>query len=189
MEDIKIIGLLFERSEEGLLELKKKYSGLYRSVLMGILGDDSDVEECESDLLFAVWNSIPPNSPESLSAYVCRIARNIGINRYKKEKRKKRDGGISVLLDELEDILPQLDGEGYENDSKYDSQIITRIIEEMLSEIDAEARVLFVRRYIYTESVKALSDRFGLSERYIAVKLFRVRKKLKKKLEKEGIYV
>ena len=189
MEDTKIIELLFERSEDGIIELKKKYSRLYRGVLGGILGDNGDVEECENDLLVAIWNSIPPNNPEHLSAYLCRIARNIGINRYKRESRQKRDGGIAVMLDELEECLPQIDGNGYDNESTYDSEIISQVIERTLSELDAEARVLFVRRYIYAESVKRLAERFGLSERYIAVKLFRVRKKLKKELEKEGVYV
>ena len=34
---------------------------------------------------------------------------------------------------------------------------------------------------------EALAERFGLSERYISVRLFRARKGLKKALEKEGI--
>ena len=188
MEDIEIIGLLFGRSEDGLRELSKKYSKLYRNVLKGILADVGDVEECENDLLVAVWNSIPPNSPEYLSAYVCRIARNIAINRYRSGSRQKRDGGVPVLIDELEECLPQTNGDGYDIESKFDSLIITKVIDSVLAELDVETRVLFVRRYMYAESVTSLAERYGLSERYISVKLFRVRKKLKKELEKEGIY-
>lgn len=188
MEDREIIELLFERSEEGLKELEKKYSKLYRCILRGILVDSGDAEECENDLLVAVWNSIPPNSPEYLSAYLCKIAKNIAINRYKKDKRKKRDGGLAVLLDELEECLPFVDGDGYECDDKYDSQIISRVIDDLIAGLDSETRILFVRRYMYAESVSSLAERFALSERYISVKLFRVRKKLKKALEREGIY-
>ena len=188
MEDREIIGLLFERSEDGLKELERKYAKLYRSVLNGILADKGDAEECENDLLVAVWNSIPPNAPEYLSAYLCRIAKNIAINRYKRDSRIKRDGGLAVLLDELEDCLPQIDGGGYDNEAKYDSQIISEVIETLLGTLDTETRVLFVRRYMYGESVSSLAERFGIGERYISVKLFRVRKRLKKELEKEGIF-
>ena len=188
MEDREIIELLFARSEEGLKELEKKYSKLYRGILRGVLEDIGDTEECENDLLVAVWNSIPPNYPEYLSAYLCRIARNIAINRYKMGRRQKRDGGINVLLDELEECLPQIDGDGYDNDAKYDAQIISDVLNLFLHELDAETRVLFIRRYIYAESVTSLAERFDMSERYIAVKMFRARKRLKKALEKEGIY-
>ena len=188
MEDKEIIGLLFGRSEEGLRALKIKYSKLYRSVLVGILGNDADSDECENDLLIAVWNSIPPNSPEYLSAYLCRIARNVAINRYKKENRKKRNAGETVIIDELEECIPNVDGGGYENDAVIDSQIISRVIDIFLEGLDSETRVLFVRRYMYAESVASLAERFRLGERYVSVKLFRARKRLKKALEKEGIY-
>ena len=187
MEDKEIIGLLFGRSEEGLRALKTKYSKLYRGVLVGILGNNADSEECEDDLLIAVWNSIPPNSPEYLSAYVCRIARNIALNRYKRDNRKKRNAGENIVIDELEECIPNMDGDGYENDAAIDSQIISRVIDSFLEGLDAETRVLFVRRYMYAESVTSLAERFGLSERYISVRLFRARKGLKKALEKEGI--
>lgn len=188
MEDREIVCLLFERSEDGLEELEKKYSKLYRGIFNGILADIGDAEECENDLLVALWNSIPPNRPEYLSAYVCRIARNIAINRCKKEKRQKRNGGIFVLIDELEECLPQINGDGYENEAKFDSQIISRVIDSLISNLDAETRVIFVRRYMYGESVASLAERFGYSERYVSVKLFRVRKKLRAALEREGIY-
>ena len=188
MEDREIIGLLFQRSEDGLNELKRKYSKLYRSILNGVLANAEDSEECENDLLIAVWNSIPPNSPEYLSAYICKIARNVAINRYKKDKRKKRDGGELVLIDELEECIRLPYSDGYENDAMIDSQIISRVIDGFLEALDVETRVLFVRRYMYAEGVGMLAERFGLSERYVSVKLFRVRKRLKRALEKEGIY-
>ena len=80
MEDHRIIELLIERSEDALGEVSQKYSRLYKMMIRKALSDEFDVEECANDVLLAVWNSIPPNRPKSLAAYVCRIARRIGTN-------------------------------------------------------------------------------------------------------------
>ena len=37
-----------------------------------IVPDSRDVEECVSDTWLRVWNSIPPDRPDSLKAYVAR---------------------------------------------------------------------------------------------------------------------
>lgn len=188
MEDRKIKKLLFERSEDALKLLSLKYSRLYRGILRETLSNESDIEECANDVLLAVWNSIPPNDPESLSAYVCKIARRVGINRYKYNTRDKRSTAYTVMLSELEDCIPDTTfGDEYESGER--AEKIRGVLSDFLKSLDAQTRVLFVRRYVYFESVSSLSERFGISENSISVKLFRTRKKLQKLLEKEGIYV
>ncbi len=183
MDDSKIIDQLFDRGENALDELSRKYSRLYKGILREMLGDESDVEECANDVLLAVWNSIPPSRPDSLPAYVCRIARNIGINRLKYNKRQKRDSGYTVLLSELDDCIPDTGA-----DFREESRRIGSVLSDFIRNLDAETRILFVRRYIYLESVTSLAKRFGMSENAVSVKLFRARIKLKKVLEKEDIY-
>ena len=60
MDDNRIIELLFERAENALDEVSHKYSRLYKGILREVLSDECDVEECENDVLMAVWNTIPP---------------------------------------------------------------------------------------------------------------------------------
>ena len=105
MNDSTIIDLLFERSEQGLALLTDKYKGLAVKLLSEILSDRSDVEECFNDLLLTVWNSIPPNRPQSMTAYVCTLTRRIGINRYKYNHRGKRDS-YQLMLSELDEAIP-----------------------------------------------------------------------------------
>ena len=68
MDDNRIIELLFERAETALNEVSHKYSRLYKGIIREVLSDECDVEECENDVLMAVWNTIPPNRPDSLSS-------------------------------------------------------------------------------------------------------------------------
>lgn len=182
MDDSIIIDQLFGRAENALDELSRKYSRLYKGILREMLGDERDVEECESDLLLALWNSIPPNRPGSLPAYICKVARNIGINRLKYNKRQKRDCGYTIALSELDDCIPDRESDGREESGRIGS-----LLSDFIRNLDAETRILFVRRYVYLESVTSLAGRFGMSENHVSVKLFRARNKLKKVLEKEDI--
>lgn len=186
MDDNRIIELLFERAENALDEVSHKYSRLYKGIIREVLSDECDLDECANDVLLAVWNTIPPNKPDSLLAYICKIARRIGIDRLRYNTREKRDTGYMVMLSELDDCLP---AEEPVDDSEERSEIIRTVLSDFLRSLDPETEILFVRRYIYLESVTSLAERFELVENHISVKLYRARKKLKKVLEKEGIKV
>ncbi|MBQ5489452.1 MAG: sigma-70 family RNA polymerase sigma factor, partial [Oscillospiraceae bacterium] len=92
MEDSKIISLFFERSEQAIEELDSKYGPAVRKTAANILKDRLDVEECVNDTYLNTWNSIPPHIPDPLAAYVCRIARNLAVNRYHANHAEKRNG-------------------------------------------------------------------------------------------------
>lgn len=186
MEDHRIVELLFERSESALTELSQKYSGLYRAMIREALNDETMIDECANDLLLAVWNSIPPHRPDNLSAYLCRIARRIGIDRLRYCTSQKRNAGYTVMLSELDDCLP---AEEPTDDIGEQGEGIRAVLSDFIRSLDPETEVLFIRRYVYSESVASLAKRFGKSENHIAVKLYRARIKLKKLLKKEGIKV
>ena len=186
MDDQKIIELLFLRTESVLNEISFKYSRLYTGIIREIISDERDAQECANDVLLAVWNSIPPNSPQNLSAYICKLARRIGIDRFRRNTADKRGGGCDVSLSELEECLPS---EASFGDQRDQSDVIRSVLSDFIRGLDPETEILFVRRYIYLESVMSLAERFDLEENRVSVKLSRARKKLKKLLEKEGIRI
>ena len=83
MDDSAISELFFARSERALDELSRKYGWSCRRLAYNILGSPEDVEECVNDAWLGVWNTIPPNRPAMLSAYVGRIVRNLAITKYR----------------------------------------------------------------------------------------------------------
>ena len=182
MEDSKIVEMLFERDENALEEISRKYSRLYTGVLRETCRDESDVSECANDCLLATWNSIPPNRPNNLGSYLCKIARRIGINKYRHNTRQKRGEGYTALLGELEDCLPD---ESVDLSAVPQGKI-KKILEDFLKGLDGETRVLFVRRYFYLESVASLAEHFEMRENLVSVKLHRSRARLAKILKEEG---
>lgn len=182
MDDQQIIQLFFARSEQAVQVLTAKYSKLCRTIARGILADLRDVEECENDTWLRVWNSIPPDCPEHLGAYVGRITRNLAINRLKFDRRKKRGGELESIHAELHDCIPDV----HDVETAADDTVL-RCIQSFLEKQSSRDRALFLRRYFYLEPVQELASPFGLTASAVSTRLGRIRAKLKLELEKEGI--
>ena len=183
MEDSKIIELFCERSEKAIVELQKKYGSLCTKVANNILNDARDTEECLNDAYLGVWNTIPPQKPNPLLSYVCRIVRNIAIKKYHKNTAKKRNSIYDAALDELENCFPS----SFSVEDEFNAIETARIIDNFLETLDSESRVMFVRRYWYSDSVSNLAETFHTSSHNISVRLSRIREKLKKHLIREGV--
>ena len=185
MKDSELIALLLARKEEALEAVKKHYSGIIRSILRKMLQDAGDVEECENDVLLAVWNSIPPQRPQCFGAYVSSLARRTAIDRVRYNTRSKRAAAYEVDLEELAEVLPDSTGQ----ETETDNQAIRDCLNRFLHALDSQTQTLFVRRYLWGESVEELAARFAIAENTVSVRLMRARKKLKAALEKEDIHL
>ena len=100
LDDEGILDLFYERSEQAVTELDRKYGAAVRRTAANILRDRLDVEECLNDTWLAAWNTIPPQRPDPLVSYVCRIARNLAVKRYRADTAAKRNGNYDLVLDE-----------------------------------------------------------------------------------------
>ena len=70
-----------------------------------------------------------------------------------------------------------------------DEVVLERAINGFLSSLDTKTRIIFMRRYWYSMSVKEIADGMRLSETHVSVILHRTRNKFKDYLTKEGIFV
>ena len=182
MEDSRILSLFFERSEQAVEELNRKYGAAVKKTAANILSDRLDVEECVDDTYLRVWNSIPPQKPNPLASYVCKIARNLAIDRYRANSAEKRNGNFDLVLEEMEECIPST----MNVETEFEAKELTAAINRFLSTLKQEDRFLFVRRYWYGDSVADLAAMTGSSTDRISVRLFRIRKNLKESLMKEG---
>ena len=182
MEDEKIIELFFQRSEAALDQVKQKYSNFCASVARRIVSDPRDVEECLNDTYLMIWNSIPPNEPENLAAYIGKITRNLAFNRYRNNRAQKRGGNIAFVLHELSEIVS--------NDStpeqEYDHLELTTAINAFLASLPQWKRYIFVRRCYYADSISEIAKSCGKTESHISMALTRLRRKLRKYLIERG---
>ena len=183
LDDREIIELFFERSEQAIMELSKKYGTIFAKVACNILNNKQDAEECVNDAYLGVWNTIPPQKPDSLISYVCRIVRNLAIKRYHFNTAVKRNSIYDVALDELEDCFPS----AVSVEDELDATALAEHIDAFLETLGQENRVLFMRRYWHSDSIGDLAKLFGTSSHNISVKLSRIRKKLRNHLIQRGV--
>lgn len=186
MKDIDIIKLYFERSEKAISETVEKYGKYLFSIAKNILSNNQDSEECVSDTYMKAWNSMPPQIPQNLSTYLGRITRNNAINRYNLYSARKRGGsGFDAIFSELECCVPS----DFSVDYIMDEKLLVELIEDFLNSVSDLKRNIFIRRYWYCDSISKIAEDFSVSESKVTSILYRMRLKLKEKLEKEGITI
>lgn len=184
MEDNQIVELFWARAEQAIAELAAKYGRLCRGIAYRILDSRPDAEECESDTYLRVWNTVPPERPDSLCAYVSRIVRNLALDRLRYRTRRKRSAQYEVLLSELDQCIPDS-----VNVEQAADDTAAQAIAIYLNTLDARTRILFVRRYFYMESIETLAKCYGLKASTVSTKLVRTRKKLRAFPEQEGVAI
>ena len=141
LEDCRIIELFFERSEQAVRELDRKYGKAVKILAQNILHDGQDAEECVNDAYLGVWSSIPPQRPDSLGSYVCRIARNQAISRLRSNTAAKRNDGFDLVLDELEECIPS----GISVEAELEGKELARAVDRFLATLESDSVCLPLR--------------------------------------------
>nr|MBQ4457043.1 RNA polymerase sigma factor [Clostridia bacterium] len=182
MDDSRIIDLYLSRDETAIEETSRKYGAYCYTVANNILSSHEDAEECVNDTWMRTWNSIPPQRPQALKLFLLRITRNISLDRLKAVKAKKRGGGETELaIEELSECIP---GAGDVIDELIEDEL-SGLIRRFVHSLPDTERAIFVRRYFFLESIKAVADKYGMSEGSVMTRLSRTRKKLRTLIEKE----
>ena len=185
MTDDQIVKAFFARDEGALIEARKKYLEQCGAISGNILCDSRDVEECVNEAFLIAWNSIPPEKPKKLGAYLSKLVRNVSLNRYRSlntQKHRGNGGAYDIGYEMIEDIPS-------ENDvpREYESRRIGYVIDMTLRLIGKSDRIVFVSRYFHQQTYPDISKATGLSEAQIKRSLARTKKKLAEMLQKEGI--
>lgn len=183
MDDQAIVELYWNRSEHALSETSAKYGKYCYSIAYNILENSEDADESVNDTYLAAWGTIPPNRPSILSTFLGKLTRRISIDCLRKRTADKRGGGeVTLVLDELEGCIA-----GKQNvENTYIHKELAEAINCYLDTLTQMERNIFLCRYWYLDSIADISSNFGLSQSKVTSMLYRLRKKLRLQLEKEG---
>ena len=184
MDDTQIIDLYFARNEQAIKETDAKYGKLCFSVANKILKSNEDSEECVNDTYLSAWNKIPPTRPNYFSAFLCKITRLLSLKKLEFSGALKRSPAITVSFEELESILPD-----QKISPETDAEELGRLISSFLRGEKEEARNVFLRKYLFFDSVSEIAERYCLNENTVKSMLFRTRNRLRAYLRKEGVEV
>ena len=184
IDDKKIIELYFERNQQAIKKTDIEYGKLCHKIAYNVLNNRQDSEECVNTTYLEVWNRIPPTRPAKFKAYISIIVRDISIDKLRHLTAKKRSADMVMALDELTEVLPDERHAPGRNDEE-----IGKLIRIFLRKQKEEVQRVFVLKYFYFESNRAIAEKYGFTERKVTNMLARTRNKLKKYLIEEGIYI
>lgn len=186
LSDEQIIELYFAREETAIAETDKKYCEYLHAVAYHILYNDQDVEECLQDTYLKTWNSIPPQRPRALRAFLAKITRNLSLDRIERIGRQKRVPGEACQpLDEVQEFLP----DPLDLDRELQDETVARIITQYLDEASDRRMYIFTSRYFFSLTIGQIAKRLGCSQSLVSKELAAIRQELRAKLEEEGISV
>lgn len=181
MEDQEIIALYWARSEDAIRQTADKYAPYCGGIIRRVLGDGRDAEECLSDTWLGAWNAMPPQRPARLSVFLGRIARNTALDRYSYNIAQRRNAGVDTALEELEACVS-----GTPMEEDMDLRQLGEAISAFLDGVSPAARLVFLRRYWYCDTIAELAAATGFTQSKIKSMLRRTRQGLRAYLVKEG---
>lgn len=182
MDDSKIIALFFARNEDAIRHTDDTYGRRLFYLAERIVKNDQDAEESVNDTYMRAWDTIPPQKPRHLFAYLAKICRHFALDRLDWNNAAKRKAEIVSLSQEMETCIPDS-----HRDRELEARELGRLLDAFLRTLTPENRMVFLRRYWYVDTVAEIAVRYGISESAVQMRLSRTRDKLSAYLEMEGI--
>lgn len=138
--------------------------------------NDEDIEEIVSDVFLALWNNRERlDLNKKMSSYLAGITKNL-------LSKKIRDLKSINYLEDLKEDLIEIDS--------IENQITelekNNLIRNEIEKLKKQDKDIFILYYYNSKSMKDISFILNIQEKKIKSRLFRIRKIIKRSLEKRG---
>lgn len=147
----------------------------------GYLFSNEDIEEIASDVFLIIWrNKEKLDINKEISPYIAGITKNL----LRKKKRDIKNINENIKnIDELQNYLS--DKIDYTHNEAEEQEKIDIVTEE-LTKMKKEDKNIFTYYYYESKNIKEIANILGITEIKAKSRLSRIRKKLRKELEKRG---
>lgn len=174
MEDVQLVHALQMQQDGAMEQFQTAYTPLLQYIIAPILTDERDREECLSDVLLRVWDSIDTFDPgkAALTTWLTHLTRNAALNRRRANERR-REGGI------LDETMPDAADGPEQSLLKAET---ARMLWAAVERLGRKDRELFLRKYYYYQPTAQIAAELGLTVRAVEGKLYRIRKHLQSEL-------
>lgn len=178
MEKKKEIKQYINNNMLNLEEVIDEYSGYVYSVINNITSNISkeDIEEIVSDTFFILWkNTSKLDGEKFITSYIAGIVKNL-------VKEKTRVIKINYDISDYENTIMDMQT----IDMLYEEREKTSLIKKSLKQMKKEDIIIFNSYYYASKKVKEIANILNIPEFKVKSRLHRIRKKIKKDLEKGG---
>lgn len=169
--DIELIREVLQDSNARAFEtLMKRYTSQVYGASMRLMKDEDNAQEVTQMAFIQAYKQLDSWRGENFGAWVTIIANHIALRMLEKEKRRQTEP-----LDENVDTP----------DESYDEQKEQQLqaLEAALAQLPEADRQIIQWHYYENIPLQTVAQRLGQTENNVKVRLFRIRERLKKKMQ------
>ena len=175
----KTIGKYIENDELNIEKVINEYSGYIYIIVKNLAKETiskEDIEEIISDVFVTFWNNREKlDKTKPIKSYLAGITKNL-------IKLKHRKIQFDFNIDDYENrLITNLSIE-----ENFEIREGNNIVEKTLENMQKEDKDIFIMYYYNSKKIKEISKILNISESKVKTKLHRIRKRLRKELEKNG---
>ena len=157
-------------NKETFLRLLEKHKGIIIKICNAYCQAKDDKEDLSQEIVYNLWKAFANYTPDhKFSTWLYRVALNVAISYYRKEKR-------SLQYTPYDENLIVFSEEGYNKELEGNLLLLQQFIFE-LKEIDKSIMLL----YLDDKSYHEIAEITGISETNVATKINRIKTNLKAK--------
>lgn len=177
INDKEIISAIINRDEQMLAFVVRRYSKLLWKIAASILINAAsvwDIEECVADVFIYLWQYPEKYDPDKsgLSAWLSVIARSKAIDRYRQIVRKRELPIEEIIVENP--VYAEIEATDVESEK----------LLSCIGELDGKEKELIIRRYYYEQKPAEIAVALDIPKKQVENKLYYVKQKLKKMMEK-----
>ena len=170
-----------ENDELNIENIINDYNGfLYKAIKNNSYNlPEEDIEEIITDTFFVLWDNYKKmNLDDKISNYLVGVSKNILFNKLRKNKKQVNN----VNIEDYQNVFKTKD----DVENLFEKQNKIKFIENIIDNTDKESKEIFIYFYYEQKKIKEISKILNISESKVKTRLYRIRKKIKKELEKGG---
>jgi len=158
-----------DQQEKLFLDVIEQHKGIIYKIAKSFKKDEEDKNDLVQEIIFQLWRAFPGFDERSkLSTWMYRVALNVAISSYRKEKNKNQ-----LIVPWTENLM---DFSAGEEPDVANLNLLQQFINE-LKELDRALMLL----YLEEKSGKEMAEILGLSEANIRTKTNRIKEQLKQR--------
>ncbi len=173
-------------SKDAFLALYRLHVDVLYRTLLARIGHRETVEDVVQETFLRAIAALPSFTPQrnaSFRAWLFRIAMNLYISQYRKQKRVVIvDTEILAILSDAGGTSPQLSPMRRGDDTSIDVELDAVQVRDAIGGLEEKDQEVIMLRYFSELSYEEVASALGISVGAVGVRLHRAVKKLKEKL-------
>ena len=171
--DIELIReVLHDSNAQAFETLMKRYTSQVYGAALRLVKDEENAQEVTQMAFIQAYRQVDSWRGENFGVWMTIIANHIGLRMLEKEKRRQTDP-----LDE------NIDPPNDEYDEQKEWQL--QALENAITQLSEAERQIIQWHYYEGVPLQTIAQRVGQTENNIKVRIFRIRERLKRRIEDE----